>query len=472
MKSFFKFLLIITITTFSFVYCADYLLAQTTIFPDSTDSTEGLKIYKPDKAFNGYTYFSAMNPLDPRTVLIDMEGKEVHSWPLGGVPSKMLPGGSLIGSQGFIAGPEGVFVDTVSVVQVSWNGEEEWEFNHWEEVTGGDGNKVWTARQHHDLQREGNPVGYYAPHLEPLVYGGKTLILAHSPTVQAEEIGDNMIADDVIYEVDWEGNIIKEEDGGFFWRATDHFDEMGFDDEAKEDIRRTASRDLSFAGGVDLLHTNSASYLGPNKWYDGGDERFHPENVIMDSRKANFIAIISRETGEIVWRVGPDYSSGKPEHKLGQIIGQHHAHMIPKGLPGEGNILVLDNGGIGGYGGRKLRAYSRVLEFNPITLDIVWEYSDRTGLDLLSSGENERFFTPFTGSAQRLPNGNTIIAEGTTGAIIEVTKDKEVVWEYISSYTSSATQVLPVALPVELPINPVYRAYRVPEEWLPANWNR
>jgi hypothetical protein len=144
----------------------------------------------------------------------------------------------------------------------------------------------------------------------------------------------------------------------------------------------------------------------------------------MDSRKANFIAIISRETGEIVWRVGPDYSPGNPEDKLGQIIGMHHAHMIPKGLPGEGNILVLDNGGFAGYGDSKIRAYSRVLEFNPITMEIVWEYSDRTGLDIPFSGENQRFFTLFNGSAQRLPNGNTLITDGVTGAIIEVTKDK------------------------------------------------
>jgi hypothetical protein len=98
--------------------------------------------------------------------------------------------------------------------------------------------------------------------------------------------------------------------------------------------------------------------------------------------------------------------------------------MIPKGLPGEGNILVLDNGGFAGYGDSKIRAYSRVLEFNPVTMEIVWEYSDRTGLDIPLYGENQRFFTPFIGSAQRLPNGNTLITDGVTGAIIEVTKDK------------------------------------------------
>ena len=97
MKNFFKLLLLITITTFNFIFYPNDLLAQRTTPPGSTAE---LKLYKPDKAYNGYTYFSIMDPFNPRTILVDMEGKEVHSWPLGGVPSKMLPGGSLIGAQG------------------------------------------------------------------------------------------------------------------------------------------------------------------------------------------------------------------------------------------------------------------------------------------------------------------------------------------------------------------------------------
>jgi hypothetical protein len=131
-------------------------------------------------------------------------------------------------------------------------------------------------------------------------------------------------------------------------------------------------------------------------------------------------------------------------------------------------LLVFDNGGFGGYGDTKLRTYSRVLEFNPVTMEVVWEYKDRIGLyPLPLSGENHRFFSFFINSAQRLPNGNTLITEGATGRIIEVTKDKEIVWEYISPYIVSTTQVLPVPLPVELPHNAIYRAYRVPEDWLP-----
>ena len=97
------------------------------------------------------------------------------------------------------------------------------------------------------------------------------------------------------------------------------------------------------------MHINSMSTIGPNKFYDQGDKRFHPDNIIWDARESNIIAIIDKKTGNIVWKLGPDYSSPDVKH-LGWIIGQHHAHIIPKGLPGEGNLLVFDNGGWAGYG--------------------------------------------------------------------------------------------------------------------------
>jgi hypothetical protein len=159
----------------------------------------------------------------------------------------------------------------------------------------------------------------------------------------------------------------------------------------------------------------------------------------------------------MVWKVGPDYSLTPELRALGWIIGQHHAHMIPKGLPGEGHILVFDNGGAAGYGapnpgapnGRMnaLRDYSRVVEFNPVTLELVWEYSAlKADGDRVRAG---RFYSRPWSSAQRLPNGNTLICEGAGGRLFEVTPELEIVWEYISSKETC------------------YRAYRVPYEWIP-----
>ncbi|MCG8632202.1 MAG: aryl-sulfate sulfotransferase, partial [Desulfobacterales bacterium] len=179
----------------------------------------------------------------------------------------------------------------------------------------------------------------------------------------------------------------------------------------------------------------------------------------------NISLIISKETGKIVWRLGPDYDTSPELKKLGWIIGQHHAHMIPKGLPGAGNIMIFDNGGWAGYGAPNplsptgfrsaLRDYSRVIEIDPVTLEIKWQFSPGE-LGLVFPVDYNRFYSPFVSSAQRLPNGNTLITEGASGKIFEVTRDHEIVWEYISPYWGKI-----------LPINQVYRAYRVPYEWIP-----
>ena len=38
----------------------------------------------------------------------------------------------------------------------------------------------------------------------------------------------------------------------------------------------------------------------------------------------------------------------------------------------------------------------------------------------------------FMASAQRLPNGNTLVTDSATGRIIEVTKAGEIIWEYVN----------------------------------------
>ena len=189
------------------------------------------------------------------------------------------------------------------------------------------------------------------------------------------------------------------------------------------------------------MHINCVSVLGENKWYDAGDERFHPDNLIFDARNANILAIISKKTGEVVWQIGPDFSKTKELRKLGWIIGQHHFHMIPKGLPGEGNLLVFDNGGEGGYGSpnpssvtgnnNAHRDYSRVLEFDPITLEIIWQYTPVEAGSFLFT-DASKFYSSYISAAQRLPNGNTLITEGSDGRIIEVTPEHEIVREYIN----------------------------------------
>jgi hypothetical protein len=186
--------------------------------------------------------------------------------------------------------------------------------------------------------------------------------------------------------------------------------------------------------------------------------------VIISSREANFVAIIAR-SGDVVWQIGPDYRDTPEQREIGQIIGQHHPHIIPVGLPGAGNLLVFDNGGRAGYGaGNPIapkgvqavsRIYSRVLEIDPVTLEVVWQYMVEEG-----PTEEFNFFSWYVSSAQRLPNGNTMINEGSHGRIFEVTAEKEIVWEYVNPFAAKEPDPRGVT-------SRIYRAYRVPYDWVP-----
>jgi hypothetical protein len=424
-------------------------MGHPTIYPT------GVTLYDPAKAWSGYTIFPAA---DLGALLIDMNGKEVQLWKgLQGFPNKLLPDGQVFGSTG-LRHPDHSYQDQTDLVQVDWEGNIVWRFSQLEHIADPGQEPRWYARQHHDFQREGNPVGYYVPGQTPMNRCGKTLLLVHED-VRNPNISEHLLLDDKLIEVSWQGEIL------WSWRAHEHFDELGFDDAAKAVLFRDPNlRKLSSGPAGDWLHINSASFVGPNGHFDTGDNRFHPDNIIWDSREANIIAITDRKTGYIVWRLGPNYDGSEAERKLGWIIGQHHAHIIPRGVPGEGNLLVFDNGGWAGYGqpnpasptGRQnaRRDYSRVLEIDPISLKIVWQYTPNEA-GFVMPLDASRFYSPFISSAQRLPNGNTLITEGSDGRVFEVTRDHELVWEYISPYWGKRG------------LNMVYRAYRAPYAWVP-----
>ena len=69
--------------------------------------------------------------------------------------------------------------------------------------------------------------------------------------------------------------------------------------------------------------------------------------------------------------------------------------------------------------------FSRAIEVTPATNEIAWKYQDRPAWN---------FFSPRMGNAQRLPNGNTLICASSLGRFFEVTKDGEIVWEYVNPF--------------------------------------
>ena len=144
-----------------------------------------------------------------------------------------------------------------------------------------------------------------------------------------------------------------------------------------------------------------------NEWTHGNSCVVLPDgNILTSFRNTHFICIIDKATGDIKWRWGP-----------GEIAHQHDPSPLDNG-----NILVFDNGG---HRPGTTISYSRVVEVNLNTNKIEWEYK---------ADPPESFYSALISGAQRLPNGNTLICEGTKGRIFEVTIEGEIVWEYISPF--------------------------------------
>lgn len=420
-----------------------WLLAAFAVLPTATAAAPsvyptGVTIYDPARTWPGYTVLSPL--ATPAVLVIDMNGHVVKRWDgfnnSAGGPARILPGGGVLAASG--ARPP--HQESLELVERDFAGNVVWRFDRNERVELRDGGTVWSARQHHDWQRADFPAGYYSPETTPGTAGANTLILTHV-NHRVPAVSDALLEDDRLIEVAPDGRIVWE------WTAAEHIDELGFAADARAAIRTAA--DVNAArGSFDWLHINSATYVGPNRWFDAGDERFAP-----DSRQASLLAIVARD-GRIVWQIGPDFSASTELRKIRQIIGQHHAHLIPKGLPGAGHLLVFDNGGSSGYGfagpiapdgvGAFARATSRVLEINPLTLELVWSYAA------------PRFFSTNISGAQRLPNGNTLVTEGAGGRVFEVTTDGAIVWEYMNPLFAGPRSS-----------NDVYRAYRLPYDWIP-----
>lgn len=410
----------------------------------------GTTIYNPQKAYNSYVIFGSP---DGKTHLIDLNGNEVHRWEKWGFPSELIDPAINGGKKGhFVAqlssfgtGSFGNIFFDETIGELDWNGNVVWEWGK----QAPDGK----ARQNHDWDRLPN---------------GNTLVVSHvTRTVPA--LSDKPITDQAIYEITPKGKIVGQ------WYVADHITDLGISEEGVKLLRHYIAKNGNGTGSVGI---NDMAPIGPNKWYDAGDKRFAPENIVIDSPNASFVAIIEKKTGKVVWRLGPDFVADADDQAFSGKVGvdvprpvdhlaeQHDAHIIPKGLPGAGNLLVFDNEAVSGYPPKKPSKGSRVLEINPITNEIVWQYTA-----LNSDAPTWAFLSTFISSARRLPNGNTLIDEGQDGRLFQVTPAGEIVWEYISPY--STHEPLGDAGPASfnngqgVKTNWVYRAQPVPYNWVP-----
>jgi len=188
------------------------------------------------------------------------------------------------------------------------------------------------------------------------------------------------------------------------WRCEEHLGELRdlLSPKGWDHLMDRATGQFAF----DWAHNNTLQLIPHNEAWEkernaGGPQRFKPGNIVFSYRSVDVIGVIDYPSGEIVWAWGP-----------GVLDGQHKPHMLANG-----NILIFDNG--------TLRGWSRIIEVDPLAGKIVWEYK---------ADPPESFFSPYISSAQRLPNGNTLICEGGRPRLFEVTPAGEIVWEFLNPY--------------------------------------
>jgi len=275
-------------------------------------------------------------------------------------------------------------------------------------------------------------------HDEERMANGNTILVC-SQDIKRPEISKRALKDDCLIEVDPKGKVVWE------WQTADHFNELNLDETAKAEIMNAYGTAVKTVpdSAFDWAHMNAASPIPENT--GNTDPRFKAGNIVVSYRHLSTIAVVDKESKKIVWTA------------IGTTLGQHNTHMIAGGLPGAGHILVFDNGNNDvNRNPRHMqsRPNSRVVEINPLDNKIVWEYNAEK-----SDRPMWTFVSHYISSAERQPNGNTLICEGSNGRIFEVTPAGQIVWEFINPYSK---------LNGKITDNTVFRASKVAESWLKA----
>ena len=121
-------------------------------------------------------------------------------------------------------------------------------------------------------------------------------------------------------------------------------------------------------------------------------------NVLVTCRHQHLIVVVDPTTETVIWSFGP-----------GQLELPHDTKVLANG-----NLLLFDNGS-------PERGYSRVVELDPRTKEIVWQYR---------ADPPESFYSPSRGTVQPLPGGTVLVGNSDRAEAFEVTRDGRVVWRF------------------------------------------
>jgi len=335
------------------------------IVDQAARNKETIPIYKPGLSYKGINLYWSESKSE--AYLMNMTGKILHTWHW----DQMREEGYLTHIELAPNGDLLIMLWEELIARIDWNSKIKW---------------IYRGRVHHDIA---------------VSESGQILTLLWEPAVLSEKGRSIPFLGDHIITLSSEGKLLQkiptinavrkfvsqwQLDNAYKWGQTQ-----------PEHLAKGAKPSIGQDNPSDLLHTNSVEVLSQSikGVCESGD-------ILISMRSIDLIGVLNLDKNVLRWSWGQK-----------QIERQHHPTLL-----GNGNILLFDNG--------EYRKYSRILELNPITRKIVWEYK---------ADPNKDFFSLKRGSNQRLPNGNTLIAESDSGRVFEITKEGELVWEFFSPET-------------------------------------
>lgn len=382
--------------------------------------------FNDDESFDGYILYCPM--WSTSTYIIDKQGKVVHTWDNSiyqdSQSTYLLENGnlvraSLVATSSFIAGG---YQGRVEIFD--WNDTKIWNYEYSTE----------DYCSHHDVQPLPN---------------GNILLIAWERFTRKEAINAGRNPNNLEGEYIWSDYIVEIQPQGdsggnivWEWHAWDHLIQEY--DDSKENygtiIEHPELININYGNRrTDWLHTNSIDY--------------NPEldQILLSIHNFNEIWIIDHSTtieeaashlggkygkgGDLLYRWGNPIAYNAGTNNDQKYFGQHGANWVKPFYPGEGNIIVFNNDAGGS------QRYSTIDEIiPPIDENGFYEYAAYQAY--LPEEQSWIFNTPnpqymysmTTSNVLRLPSGNTLICASNKGLFLEVTIEKDVVWEYNNPY--------------------------------------
>lgn len=407
-----------------------------------------------DDANEGYTLISPIG--GSITYLIDNCGQIINSWQSdynAGLAAYLSEDGMLtragkFTSNSFTIGGSGGLIE-----QYDWEGNLIWQYFH----------SSANTLQHHDIH---------------VLDNGNILFLAVEPKLITEaiengrnpdNIGNNGLYDDVVYEIDPSTNNIV-----WKWSMWDHmiqdFDITKSNYGVLADNPHKVDINHDNNPSPDFIHFNSIDYdpildqilLSSNSI----GEIFIIDHSTTTAEAAGSIGGNANMGGDILFRWGDPsiYDKGTAIDKF--FYGQHSARFIKSGIDSN-KIMVFNNGS-----GRPSTDTYSTIEIIDLIRNGYHYQKDNTGRFLPNSQDwiysaDRQFYSARMSSCVRLENEHTIICYANIGQVIEINAQDEIVWSYIVPLRNG----MPLDQGSNAVSNDIFNTIKYPTDYLNASIN-